>query len=111
MMEAGRYAHRFEWLQHSFPDGDGFGDKSRVRNRRGEYESQGYLWGSLEDVISAAEEQGGSTRNIRRAVVRLRNAPGVVAPDRLRDVQFDEVWEVESTHRTTTELICEVKTP
>ncbi len=114
MRPAGEYNLRFEWLKHAYAAADGFGDvKSRTNRDRGGYAPHGFLWGAIDEVAGGTAEEVQSQSERRSARVRLRQFPGVAAPDRLRDTRLDEVWEVLNTYRDgdNQELVCEVQTP
>lgn len=105
MAGAGDYPTRFQWSTRSLGDPDTFGAKPD------EYAATGYLWGVLEDVTAAEEEETEVTRQATRGTIRVRNYPAVQPADTLRDVGLDTTWRVESVHRGVNEMVCEVRRP
>jgi hypothetical protein len=102
MNAAGAYSDRLTWLKLTAGPADGFGQKPKV------YDSQGLLWGVVEDVAGGRETRKESERMVVSAVIRLRNYPAVAPGDQLRDGRGD-VWTLLTAVKLDNEVYCEVE--
>ncbi|MDY3558120.1 head-tail adaptor protein [Gemmata sp. JC673] len=103
MARAGDYRDRVQWLQR-VKGKDGFGDR-----RAGDtWTDAGALWAAIEDVIANREGVKESEKQKTSATVRLRNYPGVVAGDKLQDLDGN-VWLVKTAVNGDNELTCDVE--
>jgi hypothetical protein len=115
MAAAAKYRTRLEWFKRVLGTPDAFGDKpgaKRSRDKNDTYPSQGFLWGSIEDASGGRQTEKESERQVTTATIKLRNRPGVVAGDQLRDAARNEVWTIRTVTQSydadPNETVCEV---
>lgn len=91
---AGEFKFRFEWLSCvRSPDGI-TGDSPKT------YPSSGvYLWGAYEAQTGQEQNQFGATRSVTSGQVRFRGFPTISTLDRLRYVNYNEIYDISGIHR------------
>lgn len=101
-MAAGQYSTRFEWFQFALGEADSFGQRADSFN------SQGFLWGALEDVATGEAEKLTRQTATLTATIRLRNYPELAARDALDDADGTR-WFVHAVRYGENETVCEVE--
>lgn len=92
---AGNYNVRLTWRQPDrTPDPLG-----QVIKRNGNYVDVGFLWGEIEATTSEDGDGFGGDLTGQRCTINIRQFPPLVVKDRLLDVRFNELWEIESMSR------------
>lgn len=104
MAAAGEYDVRVEWFKKTPGGVDSFGARLDAV-----VESQGYLWGAIDDRAVARVTEKESNRQLFTATIRLRNYPEVGPGDTLREAGTGIEWTVLTAQELDDEVACEAE--
>jgi hypothetical protein len=101
---AGQYRFRFEHFTCTRAADGSTNDRPKA------YTSAGYLWGAIDTPTASEQAEFGAVREHVDGTIRLRGWVAISAKDKLRHVQFDELYWVDGVRRDIDryETVCDV---